>query len=81
MLADPALLGLGRGVNEIYVCMRNLLQPAAQQVERVQRSDGYGRDVWWSNLLQSVAQQLERVQREGYGSYVCRRKVLQPAAQ
>ena len=51
------------------VCKRKVLQPAAQQVERVQ-SEGYGLYVCRSNLLQPAAQQVERVQCNFYGLYV-----------
>ena len=56
-------------VTDVYVFRRNLLQPAARQMGRVQ-SDGYGSYVYWRNLLQPVAQQVERVQCEVCVGYV-----------
>ena len=42
--------------NELYVSKRNILQPAAQQVERVQIVEGeYGKNVLERRLLQPAA--------------------------
>ena len=56
------------------------VQPATQQLERVQR-EHYGTDVLDRNILQPAAQQLGRVLRGGYGLDVYGLIVLQPTAQ
>ena len=56
------------------------VQPAAQQVERVQ----CGEYVWYvlsRKVFQPAAQQLGRFKCDEYELYVWRRKLLQPAAQ